>query len=274
VFTSTLATQAFADPTDLERGELHYVASPEPDQLEPPAPAPDPKQTTRESTILPFGMSPRVSEGPAVGHVTGGYDGGHRTAVADSIAEANVTRYLAIRAGVSSNDLWGRTTGLFGLKLGLLRQEKAPIDLALGVFYQPQAIQGDGQILSTLSLGRTFDSVSPFLTLGYGRDPEGDDQMGLTSLGAVVRVSDRFHLAIDSRARFQLASTDAKFANITKPVLDFVVGPLVAYSLGPFDFTAQGGLSGLAVQTPADARTAHNSLTLGPLALLGVGATL
>jgi hypothetical protein len=175
---------------------------------------------------------------------------------------------------VSSTDLWGESTALIGARIGLLREKSAPLDLGVGVSYQPQAIRGDGLIMGTVSLGKKIGPVSSFATLGYGQDGEGDDRMGMTSVGALVGVSERLHLGLDSRARFQLASHDAKSLSFAEPTMDFCAGPLLAYSLGAFDLTAQGGVAGLMLRGPKDARGEPTTLQLGPLMLLGVGAAL
>jgi hypothetical protein len=128
--------------------------------------------------------------------------------------------------------------------------------------------------MGTLSLGKKIGPVSSFATLGYGQDGEGDDHMGSASLGAVYGVSERLHLGIDSRARFQLVSSDKKFDFLTEPAVDFGAGPLLAYALGAFDFTAQGGVGGLMLKGPKDARGERTTLQLGPMVLLGIGAAL
>jgi hypothetical protein len=58
--------------------------------------------------------------------------------------------------------------------------------------------------------------------------------------------------------------------------MDFSVGPLLAYSLGPLDIIAQGGLTGLILRAPPapDLGAEHTRFQLGPLVLVGVGVAL
>src|SRR4029077_9352084 len=111
-------------------------------------------------------------------------------------------------------------------------------------------------------------------SFGYGQDPEGDDGLGVTSLGGTFRVTERVNAGLQSRARVQLWSADKKFANLDQPVMDFTVGPLLAYSLGPFDVIAHGGIAGLMLKAPPEAPGERTRLQLGPLLMLGIGAAL
>jgi hypothetical protein len=176
--------------------------------------------------------------------------------------------------GATSSDLWGRSTAILGARLGILREGTAPLDLAVGAVYQPQSIRGDGIITATVSLGKKIGRLSSQATFGYGQDPEADDGQGMTSLGAVFRVGERAHVGIQSRARVQLWTTDQKFVNLEQPMMDFTAGPLLAYSVGPFDLIAHGGIAGLMLEAPPGAVGERTRLQLGPLVMLGVGAAL
>ena len=78
------------------------------------------------------------------GHFWGGYDGGARGAVGEAVVDGRIPRFVALRVGATSSDLWGHSTAILGARLGLLREGTAPLDLGVGVFYQPQSIRGDG----------------------------------------------------------------------------------------------------------------------------------
>ena len=234
----------------------------------------DAARTARAYTLMPFAMSPRVGDQVVTGHVWGGYDGGSRGAVGEAVVDGRVSRSLALRVGATSSNLWGRSTAMLGARLGLLREGGAPLDLGVGVVYQPQSIRGDGIVTATVSLGKTIGRLSSQASFGYGQDPEGDDGLGVTSVGAIFRASERIHLGIDGRARAQLWSTDKKFASLEQPIMDFTAGPLLAYALGRFDIIAYGGIAGLMLKAPPELAGDRTRLQLGPLAMLGVGAAL
>jgi hypothetical protein len=234
----------------------------------------DDARTARAYGVLPFSVSPRVGDKLVTGHFWGGYDGGARGAVGEAVVDGRVSRWLALRVGATTSDLWGRSTAILGGRVGILREGSAPLDLGVGVVYQPQSIRGDGIITATVSAGKTIGRLSTQASFGYGQDPEADDGLGVSSLGAVFRVGERVHLGVDGRARVQLWSTDKKFASLEQPVMDFTAGPLLAYSLGPFDIIAHGGLAGLMLKAPPEAVGDRTRLQLGPLMMLGVGATL
>jgi hypothetical protein len=231
------------------------------------------RRTARAYDMLPSGVSPRVGEHLVTGHFWGGYDGGARGAVGEATVDGRITRFLAIRVGGSSSDLYGRPTATLGARVGILREGTAPVDLSVGVFYQPQSIRGDGNVIATGSLGKTIGRLSSQATIGYGQDPEADDGLALASLGAVLRMGERFHAGLHGRMRTQLWSTDKKFVNLEQPMLDFCAGPLLAYSMGAFDIMAQGGIAGLLVKPP-EIGVERTSLRFGPMLMFGVGTTL
>lgn len=233
----------------------------------------DAARIARQSRLLPLTLSPRVGDELVTGHVWGGYDGGLRSAVGEAVVEGKLTPLLVLRLGASSYDLWGRRTAIFGARVGLLRQETAPFDLGVGLVYQPQSIRGDGLVTGTVSFGRKIGRLSSLASVGYGQDPEGDDRMASASLGAVVDLSRRVHLGLDSRVRL-FRSNDRKFDALAEPTVDFCAGPLLAYSIGAFDIIAHGGLAGLRLAPPRATSGESAALRVGPLALLSFAAAL
>jgi len=234
----------------------------------------DAQRTARAYGMLPSSVSPRVGDQLVAGHFWGGYDGGSRRAVGEAVVDGRITRLLALHVGATSSDLWGRSTAIVGARLGILRESTAPLDLGVAIVYQPQSIRGDGIVTATVALGKTIGRLSSQASFGYGQDPEADDGLGVTSLGAVFRVADRVHAGMQGRARVQLWSTDRKFTNLELPALDCSAGPLLAYSVGVFDFIAQGGIAGLMLKAPPEAPGDRTRLQLGPMVMFGVGASL
>jgi hypothetical protein len=261
---SARAADATPDPDD------GYEADTAPAQ----APSHDADPTERAYGLLPDSVSPRVGDQVVTGHFWGGYDGGARRPVGDAVVDGRLSRWLALRAGASSSDLWGRPTATLGVRLGILRDGAAPFDLGVGVFYLPASIRGDGLVLGVLSFGKTFGRLSSQAMFGYGQDPEGDDGFGVTSLGGTYKLTERVHIGVASRARFQLWSADSKFSSLDQPVMDLSAGPLVGYSIGRFDIIAQGGIAGLMLRSPPETTGERTSLQLGPLMMLGVSAAL
>jgi hypothetical protein len=231
-------------------------------------------RTVRAYDDLPSSVSPVIGDRAVTGHFWGGYDGGSREGVGEAVVDGRLTRWLALRVGASSSDLWGRPSASIGARVGILRDGEAPLDLGVGAFYQPTSIRGDGLLIATVSLGKRIGRLQSQLTFGYGQDPEGDDGVGMSSLGGTYRVTEHFNAGLQSWGRFQLWSEDKKFTNLEQPLADFSAGPLVAYSLGHFDLIAQAGLAGLLVKAPPETIGERMKLELGPMAMLGVGAAL
>ncbi len=232
------------------------------------------RRAARAYGLMPFALSPRVADQQVTAHFWGGYDGGSRAPVGEAVVDGRITSFLALHVGGRSSDLWGRPTAILGARLGILRQDAAPLDLGVAVLYQPQSIRGDGIVTATVSLGKTVGRLSSQASFGYGQDPEADDGLGVTSLGGVFNVSERVHVGVDGRARIRLWSTDRKFESLEQPLMDFAAGPLLAYSLGAFDIVAHGGIAGLMLQAPPRAAGEPTRIELGPLLMLGVGTTL
>jgi hypothetical protein len=231
-----------------------------------------PADTARTYELLPFAATPRTTAQLVTGHLWGGYDGSTHEAIGEAVVDGRVTQFLALRVGATSSDLWGRSTAVLGASVGVLREGRAPLDLGVGVVYQPQSIRGDGIVTGTVALGKTIGRLSSQASLGYGQDPEGDDGLGVASLGAVFSFSDRIHGGFQGRTRAQLWSGDPKFVNLERPVLDFSAGPVLACSLGAFDVMAYGGVAGLMLKSPADATVHQTKLQMGPMTMLGIGA--
>jgi hypothetical protein len=226
----------------------------------------------RTYQLLPFAASPRTTGKLVTGHFWGGYNGSTRGAVGEAVVDGRVTEVLSLRVGATSSDLWGRSTAMVGATLGVLREGRAPLDLSVGVVYQPQSIRGDGIVTGTVALGKTIGRLSSQASLGYGQDPEGDDGLSVASLGALFGFSDRIHGGLQGRTRAQLWSHDPKFVNLERPVLDFSAGPVLACSLGAFDVMAYGGVAGLMLKSPAYATAQQTKLQVGPMTMLGIGA--
>jgi hypothetical protein len=122
-----------------------------------------------------------------------------------------------------------------------------------------------------VALGKTIGRLSSQASFGYGQDPEGDDGLGVASLGALFSFSERIHGGLQGRTRVQLWSQDKKFVNLEQPLLDFSGGPVLAYSLGSFDIMAYGGVAGLMLKSPADRTVQQTRLQVGPMTMLGLG---
>ena len=229
-------------------------------------------RAARRGGFLPLTVVPATDFTAAAAFA--GYDGARAAAIYQAVADANVIGGLAVRAGYASHDLSGRASALLGARFQFLRQAAHSLDVGVGLFYLPQDMRGEGQIMGSLSLGRRFGSAALFAHVAYGQDPEGDDHTAQAGLAALYTVLPAFAVGIDGRLRTLVFSSDEKRTGLVEPKLDVTVGPVAHYLLGVFALTGQVGMSGIAMEGPVGSSREATDLRLGAVAMLGVGLAL
>lgn len=271
--TATIATPAFAQPTPVGTRPPGESANAEQDNHRPSSTGPMPagEQATNAGAFLPFTVG--VSTDATYGRVDSGYDGARKAFVYGAIADAHVVGGLAIRAGYSSSDLSGHASALLGGRFQLLSQERQAVDMAAGLFYLPQDIEGEGLVKATLFLGRNVGQARLFANLGYGQDPEGDDGQGEVSMGFLLPSAPALLLGFDARGRARVFSTDEKHNGSYEPILDVLAGPVAHYVLGPLVLTGHTGWSSVVIRGPQGARPT-NDLRQGVSGIISAGFAL
>ncbi|HMI82762.1 MAG TPA: hypothetical protein VK550_01650 [Polyangiaceae bacterium] len=222
--------------------------------------------------FLPFTLGAAGST--AYGSAFTGYDGARRVAIYGAVADARVIGGLSLRAGYSSQDLSGHASALFGGRFQFLSQKHHGLDLAVGAFYLPQDIDGEGLIKASLSAARNVGNVVLFSAVSYGQDPEGDDYRAELTMGTLVPLGPAIFAGLDARLRALVYSSDEKHNGTSEPVLDIAVGPLMHYVLGPIVVTGQAGVSATAIEGPHGSPRPTRDVRYGALGLLSAGFAL
>lgn len=223
-------------------------------------------QSAADGAFLPASIAPTVSSrgGLAVGF--GGYDGARGVGVMEALAEARVWGPLALRGGAVYSDTKNRLRPSVGARLQLLRQERAGIDGAVGVFYRPEGLtEAEGEIETVISVGRRIGATAIIGNLAYGQDPEGNERDGEVRAAVLRQFGGRFFAGLDGRARFDLGSQTARLVASNEPTFDLMAGPTASVLVGPVVLSAYGGLSTLK-------RAGSGATATGGMALAGVGS--
>src|SRR4051794_40031052 len=77
--------------------------------------------------------------------------------------------------------------------------------------------------------------------VSYGQDGEGDDFEGELRAAALRRFRQHLNLGVDGHLRKSLWSTDA----CDNPSLEYRIGPVLAYGVGPVVLSVAAGLGGV-----------------------------
>jgi hypothetical protein len=285
--SATVATPAFAESTSVGSNESHppsddpVVASParkadgveeESGHASPTDATSGARQATAHGAFLPFTIG--ASTAATYGRIASGYDGARKELVYQAIAEAHVVGGLAIRAGYLSSDLSGHASAVLGGRFQFLSQMQHGLDMAAGLFYLPQDLDGEGLVKASVLVSRSFGDVRFFGNLGYGQDPEADDGQTELTVGFLVPAATSLSLGLDARGRARVFSTDEKHAGNYEPIFDVVAGPVAHYVLGPLVLTGHAGWTSVVVQGPQGSPQPTSNLRNGVSGLLSAGFAL
>lgn len=286
--SATVATSAFAESTSVGSNEIHppgddpLAASPTgkadgaEEQNDRPSPAEHAtggsKQAATDGAFLPFTTG--ASTAAMYGRMASGYDGARKEFVYDAIADARVVGGLAIRAGYQSSDLSGHASAVLGARFQFLSQMQHGLDMAAGLFYLPQDLDGEGLVKASVMVSRSLGDVRLFGNLVYGQDPEADDGQAELAMGFLVPAASSLSLGLDARGRARVFTTDAKHDGSYAPTFDIVAGPVAHYLLGPVVLTGHAGWSSVVVQGPQGSPQSTSDARHGISGLLSAGFAL
>lgn len=242
----------------------HAQTSPDADAPAPASVSESVQRANDGGGYLPLSLSPRVEASRVLAAGFGGYDSAKKSAAMRSFAEARVYRTLALRIGARLAEGSQRVRPSVGARAQLLSEQEHGVALGVALFYQAEGFtEPEGEIETTLSVGRRFGRVLLLGSLSYGQDPEGNERDGEVSVAGLARLAPWAHLGLDGRGRFDLGSNRAKLALTNEPTFDVDAGPVLQLALGPLALSAHAGVS---VFERVDEQT-----QLGLVALAGLG---
>jgi hypothetical protein len=212
------------------------------------APASSALSAASSGQVSPLALSATLGpqRGLVFGH--GGYDTARGGALFDSAAEVRVWGPLAIRAGVTYSDDTSRMRPSVGARLQLLRQQAHGVDGALSSFFKTEGFdEMEGEIESTIAIGRRFDRSYLLGNVAYGQDPEGNERDGELR-ASFLHQTGRLVFGGEGRARSAIGPQHGTHSAV-EPRFDAMVGPTALVALGTFVAFAEVGPS--AVRLPA-----------------------
>ncbi len=210
-----------------------------------------------DDDFMSLSVTPRVQSSVLV---QGGYDAARDEVVFDSTVEAELTRWLAVRAGGSYN---GTFRPIFGAKVQALRQADAGLDLAVSGGYEPLGFNQVPAVAALASVGRSFGALALVANAGIGVGLEEAERYGDARLAALVRVARDLRVGADSRFRIDLERDSDEPEG--EPDWELTAGPLATLTAGRFAVTGTVGLSAIRFRL-------EDHTSVGAMAQLGVGA--
>lgn len=204
------------------------------------------RQAVRDGAFSGLTMPARVGSTRAFAWGFGGYDSTRSGAIFDSAAEVALWGPVALRGGATYSNDTNRMRPSVGARVQLLRQDRHGIDGSVSIFFKTEGFtEGEGEIETFASIGKTFEEFSLVGNLVYGQDPEGNERDG--ELRAMIfHTRGRFSLGVDGRARFAIGTQHGKAASV-EPKFDATGGPLATVVLGAFALFAEVGPSALSL---------------------------
>jgi len=229
----------------------------------------DEDRTLRASParFLPGAVTPEAGQALMMGVGWAGYDGATQAPLLGAGAEARLGKRLVIGVGATYAPGTpihpGAVRPSVVARFQVLDQTKHGIDGGIAVAYrEDRFVAEDGFFQAAISVGQRSSRATWLANFAFGSDGEGDDREGEVRLAGLRRVAGELHAGLDGRFRTAIASTDVNRSAHGTPSLEYMAGPVAAYTLGPWALTLEAGLSGVRTDS------LHNGLaTLG-----GVGA--
>jgi hypothetical protein len=232
---------------------------------QPPAARRDAAQVTRDGTFLPTTWTARIGDQRVAAFSQGGYDmapgeGG----VFSTVVEGAIANRVAIRAGLEYVPLVQSVAVSAGLRVGILRQERHQIDLAVMALYKNRGFsEADGEVEMAVLIGRRWGRLGTFANLVYGQGLDPDERDAEVRLAMLYALGERVNVGFDARARFDLGDeTPARAAQKLENDFDLIAGPLVTFAVSHVMLSAQAG---------AHAVVQHEVASAGFAAIGGVG---
>lgn len=221
------------------------------------------ERATAAGAYLPLSLFPEVGKTAALGSVAGGYDGATQAPQFASFAEARVYGPFAARVAVTTNVGGQALRPSVAGRAQVLDQSRHGVAAAVALAFKAEGFtEPEGEIETTLALGRRFDRTLLLTNLIYGQDPEGRERDAEVSAACLVRLSPWAHVGLDGRARFDLSPS--RTAPSKEPRYAVDVGPVSSMALGPLSLSAHAGLSVLA--------RAEDDPRVGAVAMVGLGS--
>lgn len=261
----TITTLALAGAARAEEHDDHLNAAAVVDSAEE---APKATTVAREGQMLPLTISPTIGHKQVLGVFLGGYDSAPGQGPQFSaLVEGQLFNHVALRVGVDYQDAIHSVYPSVGVRVGILRQDKYKVDLAVvGQYKNLGFSEATGEFELGVMIGHRWNKVGLYgnAIFGQGLTPDEHDVEG--RIAALYFAHPRVNVGLDVRARKDLGndSTERSKKGLVAD-FDLLAGAVAqATVLKHLVVMAEVGPHVLIVQEKAQA---------GVMAVGGVGAT-
>jgi hypothetical protein len=222
----------------------------------------------REGQLLPQTFSATIGHKQVIGVFTGGYDSApNQGPQFGAVVEGQLFNRVALRVGVDYQDGIHNVYPSVGLRVGILRQDKYKVDLAvLGQYKNLGFSEASGEFEVGVLVGHRWRHVGAQLNALYGQGLDEGERDAEVRASLLWFAHPRINAGLDMRARFDLGADDP---GRTKAKLE-----------SDFDFL--GGLIGqltvvehlvLMAEVGPHVVVIHENASAGVAAIAGVAAT-
>ena len=230
--------------------------------------APRAASVAREGQLMPQTFSATIGHKQVIGLFTGGYD-----SAADqgpqfgALVEGQLFNRVALRVGVDYQDAIHNVYPSVGLRVGLLRQERYKVDLALlGQYKNLGFSEASGEFEFGVLVGHRWGKVGAQLNALYGQGLDEGERDAEVRASLLWYAHPRINAGLDARARFDLGEeNEARTKSKLEADFDFLGGLIGQFTVVEhLVLIAEVGPHVVVIQEKPSA---------GVMAIAGVGAT-
>src|SRR5262249_10035793 len=173
--------------------------------------APRAASVAQEGQLLPQTLSATIGHKQVLGLFTGGYDSApDQGPQFSALVEGRLFNRVAVRVGVEYQDGIHTVYPSVGVRVGLLRQEKHKVDLAvIGQYKNLGFSEASGEFEFGVLVGHRWGKVGAQLNALYGQGLEAEERDAEVRASLLWYAHPRINAGLDVRARFDLGAEDA-----------------------------------------------------------------
>jgi len=230
--------------------------------------APRAASVAQEGQLLPQTFSATIGHKQVIGLFTGGYDSAaDQGPQFSALVEGQLFNRVALRVGVDYQDSIHNVYPSVGLRVGILRQDKYKVDLAvIGQYKNLGFSEASGEFEFGVLVGHRWGKVGAQLNALYGQGLDEGERDAEVRASLLWYAHPRINAGLDARARFDLGEEDAaRTKSKLEADFDFLGGVIGQFTVVEhLVLMAEVGPHVVVIQEKPSA---------GVMAIAGVGAT-
>jgi hypothetical protein len=163
-------------------------------------------EVAREGQLLPQTFSATIGHKQVIGLFTGGYDSAaNQGPQFGALVEGQLWNRVALRVGVDYQDSIHNVYPSVGLRVGILRQDKHKVDVAvIGQYKNLGFSEASGEFEFGALVGHRWGKVGAQLNALYGQGLDAGERDAEVRASLLWYAHPRINVGLDARARFDL----------------------------------------------------------------------